>query len=145
RMVTTHLSLRAGYGVPRYVSIEQQVFETKNAYYAALRQSQRGWHDSAHDPWPWLTYLVKIFADAYAAFEGTVQRAAEQDQPRTKQGRARQHILEHGPAEFTIGELRRALPGVSDQTFRIVLGELRDEGLVKVDGTGRGARWARVD
>ncbi len=50
RMATTHLLLRAGYGVPRYVSVEQRIFDTKAAYYDALEASQRGWRDGDHDP-----------------------------------------------------------------------------------------------
>ena len=31
RLVTTYLLMQAGYGVPRYVSVEQRIFETKNS------------------------------------------------------------------------------------------------------------------
>ena len=40
RLITTHELIRLGYGVARYSSIEQRVWETKNEYYAALRASQ---------------------------------------------------------------------------------------------------------
>jgi Fic family protein len=39
RLLTTHLLLREGYGVPLYVSVEQRIFETKNSYYEALHAS----------------------------------------------------------------------------------------------------------
>lgn len=144
RMATTHLLLRAGYSVPRYVSVEQRVFETKNAYYAALRDSQRGWHEARHSPWPWIEYLIGVLADAYDVFEQLVVTARSDGPITTKQGRVRQYVLEFGPDDFAIADLRRALPGIGDQTFRIVLGALRDEGRVQVDGTGRSARWARI-
>ncbi len=41
RLLTSHLLLRAGYGVPRYASVEQRMFDTKESYYAALYASQR--------------------------------------------------------------------------------------------------------
>ena len=44
RLLTTYELLGAGYGVARYVSVEQRIFEAKNAYYQSLYQSQRGWH-----------------------------------------------------------------------------------------------------
>jgi len=43
----------------------------------------------------------------------------------------------------TIAEIRRAVPGVSDNTIRIVLADLKSAGQVTVDGTGRGSKWAR--
>ena len=69
RLLTTHLLLQAGYGVPRYASIEQRMFDTKNGYYAALYQSQRGWHDGGHSIWPWIDYLVVTLGFAYDDFE----------------------------------------------------------------------------
>jgi len=38
RLATTHELLRLGYGVARYVSVEQRIYESKNAYYRALEQ-----------------------------------------------------------------------------------------------------------
>lgn len=143
RMATTHLLLRAGYGVPRYVSVEQRIFDTKAAYYDALEASQRGWRDGDHDPWPWLAYLAGVLADAYDAFEGHVAR--RDDGARTKQERVRRWVLEHAPATFTMADVRGALPGVSDPTLRLVLVELRDAGLIASSGAGRGARWTRRD
>ena len=43
RLLTTSELLRLGYDVARYVSVEQRIYESKNTYYAALRQSQEGW------------------------------------------------------------------------------------------------------
>jgi DNA-binding HxlR family transcriptional regulator len=50
----------------------------------------------------------------------------------------------YAPAAFTINDIRRALPGISDNTIRLVLTELRNDGRITVDGTGRGATWCRV-
>jgi hypothetical protein len=36
------------------------------------------------------------------------------------------------------------VPGVSDQTIRLALEQLRDEGKVRADGTGRSATWTRI-
>jgi len=42
---------------------------------------------------------------------------------------------------FSISELQRDCPGVSKEMIRKVLSELRGEGLVRLEGHGRGARW----
>jgi hypothetical protein len=36
------------------------------------------------------------------------------------------------------------VPGVSDQTIRLALEQLRGEGKVQADGTGRSATWTRI-
>lgn len=142
RLLTTHQLLHAGYEIPRYVSVEQRIFETRNGYYAALRASQRGWHENAHDPWPWVTYLAATLADCYDVLEGRVEAASE-TAGLGKQERVRLHVLEHGPATFRLRDVRAALPGVSDPTITLALRALRDEGLIAVTGTGRGAVWHR--
>lgn len=40
---------------------------------------------------------------------------------------------------------RDQMPGVSDQTIRLVLEQLRNEGKVRADGTGRSATWTRTN
>jgi Fic family protein len=42
RLMTTYLMSRSGYGVGRYVSLEQVIYETKDDYYAALGASTTG-------------------------------------------------------------------------------------------------------
>jgi Fic family protein len=142
RLLTTKELLRNGYGVARYVSVEQRVFDTKNSYYDALEASQTGWHEAAHDIWPWTEYLAVTVAGAYDAFE---QRLADaRELTGSKQDRVRTWALNHAPRDFNISDVRRALPGISDPTIRLVLNQLRDENLLRADGPGRSARWTRI-
>lgn len=143
RLTTTHELLQLGYGVPRYVSLEQQIFETKNGYYAALYESQRDWHEGEHTIWPWTQYLVTALGATYDRLE---ERVAAQRGSRgaSKQDRVRTFIGEQASPRFTIGDIRRALPGISDQTIRLVLNEMKASGRVRSEGTGRGACWIRV-
>jgi Fic family protein len=143
RLITTRELLNLRYGVARYVSLEQQIFETKNGYYAALYESQRDWHDSKHTIWPWTEYLIGALAETYRRFEDRV--AAERGTAgASKQERVRSYILQQAPARFTISDIRRAVPGTSDQTIRIVLNASRDAGEIRSEGTGRSAVWVRV-
>ncbi len=142
RLVTTYLMGRTGYGVGRYVSLEQLIYDSKDAYYGALGASTIGWFDDGqHDPWPWTRYLLGRVGEAYGRFE---VRIAAGTSGGTKQDRVRDHVLLHAASRFTIADIRRALPGVSDNTMRIVLGELKEKGSITNDGSGRGAAWHRV-
>jgi hypothetical protein len=89
--------------------------------------------------WPWLGYFANVIADAYTVFADRVAKT-----PGTKQQRIREHILRYAPATFRLADIRTAGPGVSDQTIRLVLEQLKNEGLVRADGTGRAATWTRL-
>jgi Fic family protein len=143
RLATTHELLRLGYGVVRYISVEQRIYESKNAYYTALEQSQRNWHNAQHSIWPWTEYLITVLAESYDDFENRVA-ASRGSEAGTKQERIRHWVLHEAPAEFKIGDVRRALPGVSDPTIRLALRALRDEGQLESKSVGMGAKWRRL-
>ena len=142
RLLTNAMLSEHGYTVGRYVSLEQAIAESADAYYQALLDSTHGWHEGTADPWRWLGYFTSVIAGVYAVF---ADRAAAARTPGTKQQRVREHILRHAPATFRLADIRTAVPGISDQTIRLVLEQLRNEGKVRVDGTGRSATWTRTN
>ena len=142
RVLTNALLADAGYGVGRYVSLEQLVAESADDYYDSLLASTHGWHDNDHDPWPWLCYFVARLAAAYDRFE---QGAASGRSTGTKQERVREYVLRHAPEFFKIADIRTALPGISDQTIRLALDTLKAESRIRSEGTGRGAKWRRLN
>jgi Fic family protein len=142
RLLTNAMLIEHGYTVGRYVSLEQAVAESADAYYQALLESTHGWHDGTADPWPWLGYFTSVIAGAYTVF---ADRTAAARTPGTKQQRIREHILRHAPVTFRLADIRTAVPGVSDQTIRLVLEQLKNEGKVRADGTGRAATWTQTN
>jgi len=141
RLLTTHELLSQGYGVARYVSIEQRILESKNTYYDRLYKSQRAWQEGEHDIWPWTSYLAQVLAGAYDDFEQRVAAAAEE--AGSKQDRVREYILKQAPPEFRRRDIERALPEVSPATVRLVINELRDSKQIVAQGGGPSARWRR--
>lgn len=140
RALTNALLEDAGYGVGRYVSLEQLIADTADDYYASLLASTNGWHDETNDPWPWLAYFVDRLAEAYTLFES---RAATHRASGTKQERVRAFVLGTPLLVFRIADVRAALPGISDQTIRLTLETLKNEGIITPDGVGRSAVWRR--
>ncbi len=118
RILTTRQLLAGGYGVARYVSVEQRIYETKNAYYDSL-------------------------AESYATFEARIA-AARGLGKLSKQERVRVWALEHAPVVFRLRDVRRALPSVSDPTIGLVLRRLRDEGLFRSTEDGPNSTWHRL-
>jgi Fic family protein len=143
RLLTTSELLRHGYGVARYVSIEQRFFDSKNSYYSALRSSQSRWQESDHDLAPWISYLLRILEDAYADFEQRVAAGTELVGA-TKREQASNYILTQAPRRFRLAQIADALPDISQATIRDALEELRAEHKL-VAGRGRSAMWERTD
>jgi Fic family protein len=135
RLLSLLLLYRFNYRVGRYISIERIVEESRETYYEALEQSSRGWHESDHDPGPWLTYFWGVLIRAYGEFEARVESLQG-----SKTTQVRSAVLRrNGP--FSISEVEHDCPGVSRDMVRHVLRQMREEGLIQVEGRGRGAKW----
>ncbi|TDX81549.1 Fic family protein [Rathayibacter sp. PhB151] len=141
RAVTNALLQDVGYDVTRYVSFEDRIARTADAYYAGLLSSTHDWHAGRHDPWPWLRYFVAVLNDSYDRFD---EITAANRSTGSKQDRVRDYVTNHAASTFRIADIRTALPGVSDQTIRLTLDQLRVAGVVRSDGAGRTATWTRL-
>ncbi len=142
RLLTTNELLRHGFGVAKYVSLERRMFDSKNSYYLALRESQSEWHDGEHDLAPWMLYLLRILQDAYGDFERRVAADARLIGA-TKREQARNYILTQAPLRFRLAQIADALPDISAATIRDALEDLRAEDELRV-GRGRSAMWERT-
>lgn len=141
RLLTLLLLYRAGYEVGRYVSLERVTEDSKTTYYESLEASSQGWHDGRHSAAPWLNYFWGTILRSYREFEERVGTLAAGKGSKTRQVRraAQKHL-----APFAISDIEADCPGVSRDMIRVVLRQLRDEGLIAAQGRGRAAKWANV-
>lgn len=140
RLLTLLLLYHHDFAVGRYISLERIVEESKESYYESLLASSQGWHDAEHDVHPWLNYFWGVLLRACREFE---ERVALADGRMNKSELVRSTILRR-VGGFTSGDIGRECAGVSHELVRMVLRQLRDEGLLVVEGRGRGAAWRRV-
>jgi Fic family protein len=138
RLLSLLLLYHFGYHVGRYISLERIIEGSRSTYYEALERSSRGWHDTAHDAHPWLEYFWGVLIRAYGEFE---ERVATLKGSKTDQIRA---AVARRVGAFGIADIERDAPGVSRDMVRHVLRQMREDGLVRVEGTGRGAKWRAV-
>jgi Fic family protein len=141
RLLTLLALNQAGYHVGRYISLERLIGDSKETYYEALEAAGRGWHDDQHDVKPWLRYFLGILVAAYDEFE---RRAAIAGGRGSKHAAIHQFVRSNISEEFTIEDLRQAVPGASDSYLNKVLRKLRDEGILESRQAGRGSRWRRL-
>ena len=133
-------SYHLGYEVGRYISLERLVEEHKDRYYETLELSSRGWHDGAHDPWPYINFALFVLKTAYKEFE---ERLGQTAAPRGEKTELVTRTIRKAEGTFRVADLRRECPGVSLDLIRATLKKLRAAGRVECLGRGQSAEWKR--
>jgi len=123
--------------VGAYISLERLIEQRKQEYYDSLAASSVGWHDARHDLLPWLGYMLSIAREAYDEMANRFEHVKVAG---GKQALIRR-IVSSQLTPFTLAQLSAQVPSVSRPTIKKVLAELRREGVVELEGRGRGARW----
>ncbi|MDY6857043.1 MAG: Fic family protein [Thermodesulfobacteriota bacterium] len=68
-----------GFEVGRYISLEHLIEQNKERYCETIEQSSQGWHESKHDQWPYINYILSLIKMAYREFE---QRICQLQSPK---------------------------------------------------------------
>jgi Fic family protein len=141
RLLTVLLLYREEYEVTRYISVERLIEQTKESYYDALYQASQGWHESAHDPMPWVGYFLSVVRAAYDEF---ARDLGELRDGRGMKTRLVRQAISEMIGDFSAFELHQRCPTVGVDMLRHILRSERDAGRLQVVGRGRGARWRKV-
>lgn len=132
---------RCGYRVGRYISLERVIEERKERYYETLEVSSHGWHESTHDPWPYIGFLLSALREGHREFE---RRVGDTTTPHGTKAAIVRRTVERFPGAFRVADLLGACPGVSPETVRRVLKEMKAEGRIACLGRGVKAQWRRI-
>ena len=138
RLLTLMLLYHFDYQVGRYISLERIFEESKETYYQTLEKSSQGWHQGKHDVMPWLTYFWGVLLRAYREFEERVGTIRTSRGSKTEQIRK---AVERRIGPFAISDIERDCPGTSRDMIRLVLRQLKADGVIAPQGKGRGAKW----
>jgi len=141
RLLTLLLLYQADYDVGRFVSLERLVNDTRETYYDALQAAGHGWHEDGHDITPWLRYFLGILTAAYRELTDSVEAISGRG---SKREAIRRFIELSIAREFTVADVRGAVPTASQSYISKTLARLRDEGLIEPVAKGRNARWRRA-
>ncbi|MCZ6766958.1 MAG: Fic family protein [bacterium] len=140
RLLTLMLLYHREYQVGHYISLERVIEDSKETYYEALKASSQGWHESMHDPMPWLQYFWGVILRAYKEFEERVGEVRSTKISKTEQVRM---AVNRKIGQFAISDIESECPHISRDMIKLVMRDLRDEGAITVKGKGRGAKWVR--
>jgi Fic family protein len=140
RLLLLLQSYHLGFEVGRYISLERLIEENKERYYETLEESSRGWHESKHDPWPYINFLLFILKTAYREFEG---RVGDFKAPPGAKTDLLHQAINAFKEPFTLTDLESKCPQVSRDMIRKVLRDLRKNDRVECLGRGPGALWRK--
>ena len=142
RLLTLLLLYKAGYYVGKYISLERIFESSKQSYYDTLEASSVGWHKSEQDIVPWTTYFWGVMIAAYKEFES---RAGSIKKSYGSKTELIHQAIDRKYAPFSISEIQNECPGISRVMIKTVLRKMRDEGVIRSTGVGRGAKWVKVE
>jgi len=140
RLLTLLLLYHFGYEVGRYISLERIIEESKETYYETLGKSSTGWHEGKHDVFPWLDYFYGVLLRSYKEFEDRVITV------KTGKGEKADMIRNSVMSKFlpfSISDIQKECRGISRDMVRLILRQMRDEGIIVSTGKGRSAKWIK--
>lgn len=140
RILTNLLLLQAGYSYIAYSSLESVIEQSKEAYYLALRQTQKTIRTQTPDWQPWILYFLK---------------ALEQQKNRLEKKMEREHILASSLPELSLKIIEIAkeqgrvtvseavkLTARSRNTIKEHMRALTRQGFLRRHGAGRGSWYS---
>ncbi len=140
RLLTTLLLYRSGFYVGKYISLEAKIAKDKDLYYAALQQSQLGWHEGTEDPLPFIKYLLGTILSAYKDFEDRFA-LVEKRLPALEMVR---QATRNKIGRFTKQDIRELCPSLSVSSIEGALRKLVASGELKREGKGKSTCYLRM-
>ena len=140
RLMTLLLLYHFDYEVGRFISLERVFEDSRETYYECLEASSKGWHEGRHDIKPWLRYFWGVILRAYGEFEERVGTITKGRGAKTIHIR---RVVDRKLGPFSISDIEAECPGISRDMIRVVLRQLRDERVLRLEGRGRGSRWVK--
>lgn len=139
RLLTTLLLYRSGYQIGKYISLEKIIEQTKDGYYAALRQISQDWHTGSNDYRPFIKYLLKIILRAYRELDERIA-LVEENLPAYEMVKV---VVEKTLGSFSKKEILERCPSIGSSSVEMALKKLKDEQVIKTIGAGRNTRYVR--
>ncbi len=144
RLLTLLLLYQNGFLVGKYISIEKIIEKNKDLYYAALDDSDKGWHEEKNDPMPFVKYFLKILLAAYKEFEERVGNIEEAGAKSSVYDVVKAYV-QTKIGKFTGAEVINDCPNGGRSSVLDSLKKLVEEGIIEKRGTGRATYYVRID
>lgn len=134
RLLTLLLLYRSGFFVGKYVSIEKLIADSREAYYDALQESSRGWHEGENDYLPFVRYMLGVLLAAYREFGQRAEVLLSRGLSKPDRVRA---FIRSTTGPVTKAQILDQCPDVSQKTVERALAALLEAGEIIKIGGGR--------
>ncbi|WP_320120844.1 Fic family protein [uncultured Sphaerochaeta sp.] len=139
RLLTTLLLYQSGFMVGKYISIEQKIEMTKDAYYDVLRKVSSGWNEGENDYSSFIKYFLGIVLNCYRDLE---ERLGSVDQKSTPYEIVRKAV-DSTLGVFTKTQILELCPSIGSSSVEAALKRLKEEGYILRQGSGRNTAYVR--
>lgn len=146
RLLTVALLMHNGYDVCKYISIEKIIESRLDEYYEVLKISSIGWHQSNHDPAPWVLFFLSVLNEAYREIKdqtSNLEKITRKEDSTLSKKEFVISAINKFRGKFTRAELEKACPTVSSSTIKEVLNNLKGK-QIQLIGKGRSAYWVKI-
>ena len=144
RLLTLLLLYRNDYVVGKYISIEKEIANTKEAYYQALAQADLGWHEGTNDPEPFIKYMLGIILKCYREFEERLI-ISEKSGKRSSSYDIVKTYVNGTIGTFTKRDAMENCPSLGSSSVESALKKLVEDGTIIRKGLGRASHYIRKD
>ena len=144
RLLTLLLLYRNDYVVGKYISIEKEIADTKEAYYQALAQADLGWHEGTNDPKPFIKYMLGIILKCYREFEERLT-ISEKSGKRSSSYDIVKTYVNSTIGTFTKRDAMENCPSLGSSSVESALKKLVEDGTIIRKGQGRASYYVRKD
>ncbi len=138
RLLTTLLLYRSGYEIGKYISLEAKIAGNKEAYYAALEDSQTGWHDGNDDPTAFIKYLLSTVISAYRDLDDRINLVGSTSIDTVI------NAVDNKLGKFTKKEIVELCPSLSASTVERHLKKLTATGFIAKHGVGKSTFYVKM-
>ena len=144
RLLTLLLLYRNDYVIGKYISIEKEIANTKEAYYQALAQADLGWHEGTNDPEPFIKYMLGIILKCYREFEERLI-ISEKSGKRSSSCDIVKTYVNGTIGTFTKRDAMENCPSLGSSSVESALKKLVEDGTIIRKGLGRASHYIRKD
>lgn len=136
RLLSTLLLLKNGYSWVQYVSLEHEIEQRKQEYYAELRRCQA--QRPQEDVTPWVYYFLSVLDSNKEHLQHKLEQSGVASQLSPVQKSILAYISNHPGCQS--GEIAKSL-NMTSPTVKRILSELVSLSIIEKHGSGRGTNY----
>ena len=140
RLLMLLLYYRAGLDIGKYISMENQIMESRDYYYEALHEASEGWDRNKNSYIPFVKYCMYVLSCCYNRLNS--QFLTFSGKKGIKADRI-ESVIMSSIVPISKEEICRQLPDISTATVQGTLNRLIKAGRIVKVGTFRNARYIR--